>query len=129
MEVCQNISDHQEVQIKTQELVTGVQVSYRAGGLPANMFCPGNQDHLREITLFIFNVLSYNFKNEIQQQNFMDFSIHLFNFRTILKCVSGKSGCKYHLCANNLSEKFCHQCWPIADSMLSGHVYVSSERK
>ena len=28
MEICENISDHQEVQIKTQELVSGVQVSY-----------------------------------------------------------------------------------------------------
>jgi hypothetical protein len=27
-EICGNISDHQEVQIKTQELVSGIQVSY-----------------------------------------------------------------------------------------------------
>ena len=29
-EICGNISDHQEVQIKTQELVSGIQVSYAA---------------------------------------------------------------------------------------------------
>ena len=28
MEICENIYDHQEVQIKTQELVSGVQDSY-----------------------------------------------------------------------------------------------------
>ena len=28
MEICENIYDHQEVQIETQELVSGIQVSY-----------------------------------------------------------------------------------------------------